>query len=199
MRGALDVTITGVPAGQNAAVTVTGPGGFSATVTTSGRLDDLDPGTYTVTATNVERAYGRWSPTPTAQTVTVMRGSAPATATVTYALVTARLAVNITGLPNGVDASVTVTGPGGYTNVLASSTAINLLTPGEYTVTAADVVSGGVTYRPAPTTQTVQLPASTTQVAANVVYSVGTGSLTVTITGLAAGVNGSVLVSGPSG
>ncbi len=60
-------------------------------------------------------------------------------------------------------------------------------------------MSGGVTYTPAPTTQTIQLPASTTQVAANVVYSVGTGSLTVNINGLGAGVNGSVLVTGPSG
>lgn len=197
--GALEVTITGVPAGQNAAVTVTGPDGFSETLTASERLDDLDPGTYTVTAANIERADGRWTPTPTTQAVTVTRGTTPATATVAYALVTARLAVTISGLPNGVNASVTVTGPGGYTNVLGASTAMDLLTPGAYTITAADVVSGGVTYRPAPTTQTVQLPASTTQVAANVVYSVGTGSLTVNINGLPAGVNGSVLVSGPSG
>ncbi len=197
--GALDVTITGVPSGQNAAVTVSGPDGFSETLTTTTRLDDLEPGAYTVVAANVERVDGRWSPTPTTQTVNVARGSAAASATVTYALVTARLAVNVTGLPNGVNASVTVTGPGGYANVLTSSTAIELLTPGAYTITAADVVSGGVTYRPAPTTQTVQLPASTTQVTANVVYSVGTGSLTVTIDGLGAGVNGAVQVTGPSG
>ena len=197
--GALEVTITGVPTGLNAAVTVTGPGNFSQTLTTSTRLDDLDPGMYAVVAANVERADGRWSPTPATQTVNVVRGAGAASATVTYALVTARLAVNISGLPNGVNASVTVSGPGGYTNVLTSSTAIELLTPGAYTITAADVISGGVTYRPAPTTQTVQLPVSTTQVAANVVYSVGTGSLTVTINGLGAGVNGAVQVTGPSG
>ncbi|HJU68302.1 MAG TPA: PQQ-dependent sugar dehydrogenase [Gemmatimonadaceae bacterium] len=197
--GALEVTIAGVPAGESAAVTVTGPDGFSETVTTTTRLDDLDPGTYTVVAANIERADGRWSPTPPTQSVNVVRSATPASATVTYALVTARLAVNISGLPSGASASVTVTGPGGYTNTLTSSTAIELLTPGAYTITAADVVSGGVTYRPAPTTQTVQLPASTTQVAANVVYSVGTGSLTVTIDGLSAGVNGAVQVTGPSG
>lgn len=197
--GALDVTITGVPAGQNAAVMVTGPDGFSEMLTTSGRLDDLDPGTYTIDAATIERTDGRWSPTPATQNVTVVRATAPATATVIYALVTARLAVSISGLPNGVDGSVTVSGPGGYTNVLTSSTAIELLTPGEYTITAAEVVSGGLTYAPAPATQTVQLPASTTQVTVNVIYSVGTGSLTVDIDGLDAGVNGSVLVSGPSG
>ena len=199
MLGALEVTITGLPTGLNAAVTVTGPGNFSQALTTSTRLDDLDPGLYAVAAANVERADGRWSPTPATQTVNVVRGATAASATVTYALVTARLAVTISGLPNGVNASVTVSGPGGYTNVLTSSTAMELLTPGAYTITAADVVSGGVTYRPAPTTQTVQLPASTTQVAANVVYSVGTGSLAVTINGLGAGVTGAVQVTGPSG
>lgn len=197
--GALEVTIAGLPTGQNAAVTVTGPGAFSATMTTSGRLDNLDPGTYTVNAANVDRADGRWSPTPTTQTVNVTRGTAPAAATVAYALVTARLAVNISGLPNGVSGSVTVTGPGGYNNLLGSSTAIELLTPGAYTITATNVVSGGVTYVPAPATQTIQLPASTTQVATNVVYSATTGSLTVTVTGLGAGIDGAVTVTGPGG
>jgi glucose/arabinose dehydrogenase len=194
------VTIVGHPAAHPAAVTVTGPGGFSRVLTATTTIGDLLPGNYTIVAPAMEHPPdGRWVATPDNQSVVIPAGAGTTAATVTYALVTARLSVNITGLPNGVNASVTVTGPGGYTNVLTSSTAINLLTPGAYTITAADVVSGGVTYRPAPTTQTVQLPASTTQVAASVVYAVGTGSLTINITGLAAGVNGSVLVSGPSG
>jgi glucose/arabinose dehydrogenase len=198
-RGALDVTIAGVPAGLAAAVTVTGPGGFSRVLTTTTTIGDLEPGTYTVAAADVDRADGRWSPTPTTQSVVVAGGSGAATATVTYALVTARLAANISGLPNGVNASVTVTGPGGFTRALTASAAFELLTPGAYTITAADVASGGTTYRPAPTTQTIQLPASTTQVAANVIYAVGTGSLTVTVSGLAAGINAAVQVTGPSG
>jgi glucose/arabinose dehydrogenase len=197
-RGSLEVTITGVPTGQAASVTVTGPGGFSRALTTTTRIDDLEPGTYTIAAADVDRADGRWSPTPASQAATVAAGSGVTAATVAYALVTARLAVTITGLPSGVDADVTVAGPG-YTNVLTSSTAIELLTPGAYTITAEDVVSGGATYRPAPTTQTIQLPASTTQVAANVSYSVGTGSLTVTVNGLGAGVNAAVQVTGPLG
>jgi glucose/arabinose dehydrogenase len=198
-RGTLEITITGVPAGQAAAVTVAGPGNFSRGVTASTTLNDLEPGSYTVTAANIDAADSRWSPTPATQAVTVNAGPGATTASVTYALVTARLAVTISGLPNGVNANVTVSGPNGYTNALTSSTAINLLTPGAYTITAADVTSGATTYRPAPTTQTLQLPASTTQVAANVVYAVASGTLTVTISGLPAGTSAAVHVTGPSG
>ena len=199
-RGSLAVTIAGLPTGQAAAVAVTGPGGFSRALTATTTLDDLLPGNYGITATNVEHTTeGRWVPTPADQSIVIPAGAGTTNATVTYSLATARLAVNITGLPAGVNASVTVSGPAGYNNVLTSSTAINLLTPGAYTISAANVVSGAVTYTPTPPTQTIQLPASTTQVAANVVYSVGTGSLTVTVNGLGAGVNGAVQVTGPGG
>jgi glucose/arabinose dehydrogenase len=133
---------------------------------------------------------------------TVAAGPGVTAASVTYALVTARLAVNITGLPNGVNANVTVTGPGGYSNVLTSSTPLNLLTPGAYTIAAADVTSGGTTYHPDPTTQTINLPASTTQVAANVAYAAvapAAGSLTVTISGLPTDLDAAVTVTGPGG
>ena len=198
-RGSLAVTVAGLPTGQAASVTVTGPGGFSRALTATTTLDDLLPGNYGIAATNVEHpTEGQWVPTPADQSIVIPAGAGTTNATVTYALATARLAVNITGLPAGVNANVTVSGPG-YNNVLTSSTAINLLTPGAYTISAAPVVSGGVTYTPTPPTQTIQLPASTTQVAANVVYSVGTGSLTVTVNGLGAGVNGAVQVTGPGG
>jgi glucose/arabinose dehydrogenase len=197
-RGSLAVAIAGLPAGQSAAVTVTGPGGFSRVLTASTTLDELLPGNYGITATNVEHpTEGRWAPTPADQSVVIPAGAGTTNATVTYALVSARLAVNIGGLPNGVNANVTVSGPG-YNNVLTSSTAINLLTPGAYTITAANVTSGGTTYVPTPATQTIQLPASTAQVAANVTYGVGTGSLTVTINGLT-GVGAAVTVTGPGG
>lgn len=199
--GALEVRISGLPTGAAASVTVTGPDADSHSVTGTTLITDLPLGTYTVAANEVTAADSRWTPTPATQQKELTAGTPTALADVAYAVATARLAVNIAGLPNGVNANVTVTGPGGYNNVLTSSTAINLLTPGAYTITAAEVVSGGTTYVPAPPTQTIQLPASTTQVAANVVYStsVTTGSLTVMINGLSAGVNAAVQVTGPSG
>ena len=196
--GTLEVRISGLPAGTAARVTVTGPGGYLRTLTATTTIPDLPLGRYTIAPAVVISPDGEWTPTPATQEKEVTAGSGPTLAEVAYAVSTARLAVNITGLPNGVNADVRVTGPG-YNSVLTSSTAINFLTPGAYTVTAADVTSGGTTYRPAPTTQTIQLPASTTQVAANVIYAVGTGSLTVTVSGLGAGINAAVQVTGPSG
>ena len=197
--GTLEVRVSGLPTAAAASVMVTGPGGYSRAVTETTTLPDLPLGTYTIAASEVTAADSRWTPAPATQQAAVTPASGMTLAEITYAVATARLAVNIAGLPNGVNASVTVTGPGGYTNILTSSTAINLLTPGAYTITAAEVASNGTTYQPAPPTQTIQLPASTTQVAANVVYAAGTGALTVTVTGLPAGVTAAVQVSGPSG
>ena len=197
--GSLEVRISGLLAGTAASATVTGPGGFSRAVTETVTIADLPLGAYTIAAAEVTALDSRWTPTPVTQSLEITGASRTAVADIAYAVSTARLAVNITGLPSGTNAGVTVTGPGSYTNTLTSSTAINLLAPGAYTVTAADVVAGGTTYRPAPTTQTIQLPPSTTQVAANVVYSAVTGSLAVTIDGLPGGVNAAVAVTGPAG
>jgi hypothetical protein len=58
--------------------------------------------------------------------------------------------VNITGLPTGVDANVTITGQGWY--LLPRRT---MLLPdmdtGAYSMTAGPVTSGGATYDPSPT------------------------------------------------
>src|SRR5262245_9701443 len=51
--GSLQVTISGLPAGAQAGVTVTGPGGFSRTVTATTTLTQLAAGQYTVSATDV--------------------------------------------------------------------------------------------------------------------------------------------------
>ena len=51
--GELILQILGLSSGTDAAVTVTGPGGFSQNVTASGALANLTPGTYTITASPV--------------------------------------------------------------------------------------------------------------------------------------------------
>ena len=197
--GSLEVRISGLPTGAAASVLVTGPDAHSHSVTETTTITDLPLGTYTVAASEVTAVDSRWAPTPATQQKELTAGSPTAVTDVAYTVASARLAVNIAGLPNGVNANVTITGPGGYNNILTSSIAINLLTPGAYTITAAEVVSGGTTYVPAPPTQTIQLPASTTQIAANVVYAAGTGGLTVTVSGLPVGVDAAVQITGPSG
>ncbi len=81
--GGLTVTINGLPTGVNAAVTVTGPGNFSQTVTATRTLDELAPGSYTVAAAEVTNGADRYTPSPATQAASVAAGST-ASATVAY-------------------------------------------------------------------------------------------------------------------
>ena len=195
--GRLAVTISGLPAAAEASVTVTGPDGFNVDVQASETLSDLRGGTYTVTASEVTTAQGRYAPTPAQQTVSVSSGVLANATAISYALGTARLSVSILGLPAGAQASVVVTGPGGFSRTVTAATALDLLAPGTYTITAADVSSGGRAYRPDPTAQSVTLAASTTSVPVAVGYGAGSGALDLSVGGLPAGTNADVRVTGP--
>ena len=85
-RGSLDVTIAGLPSGNTAAVTVTGPGNFSQALTATATLNDLAAGSYDVRAQNVTAGGVVFTPTPATQSIAVTGGSS-ATATVTYGVV----------------------------------------------------------------------------------------------------------------
>ena len=82
-RGSLEVTIAGLPTGQPAGVTVTGPGNTSQTLTATATLNDLAAGSYDVRADNVTVSDAVYVPTPASQSITVTGGNA-AKATVTY-------------------------------------------------------------------------------------------------------------------
>ncbi len=84
--GTLDVTITGLPAGTSAEVTVTGPNDFNRAVTATTTLADLVPGSYTVAAADVANGGTQYTPSPKTRTVSVA-AAATATATVAYAVV----------------------------------------------------------------------------------------------------------------
>ena len=81
--GSLILTIAGLPAGVAASVAVTGPGGYSQTVTESRTLTNLVAGSYQIGAAQVNGAGTVYTPTLTTQAVTVVLGGA-ATAQVTY-------------------------------------------------------------------------------------------------------------------
>jgi hypothetical protein len=81
--GGLTVTITGLPSGTDAAVTVTGPDRFSAQLTATRTLTGLTPGPYSLAASEVSSGNSRYPPTPATQSVSVAAG-ATASATVTY-------------------------------------------------------------------------------------------------------------------
>src|SRR5262245_33872823 len=86
--GSLTVTVSGLPSGTNATVTVTGPSSFSRSLTATETLSSLTPGIYAITSANVTASDGRYAATPPLQNVTVTASTTPAAAAVAYALAT---------------------------------------------------------------------------------------------------------------
>jgi hypothetical protein len=172
--GSLRVTILGLPTGSAATVTVTGPGGFNQPLTSTQTLTQLSPGSYAVTATDVNIGGAQYSPSPQSQSVTV--NSNQSTATVVYASTTGNLTINITGLGTSRTAAVTVSSASGYNHPVNSTTTLPGLTPGDYTVSAANPASAScINSTPTPTAQTVTVVARQTAVA-NVSYNPAPGS-----------------------
>jgi glucose/arabinose dehydrogenase len=150
-----------------------------------------------VAAQPVETAQSRWQ--AATQAVDVLAAVEATPVQVVYLVVTARLAIAVTGLPAGAPAAITVTGPTDFTRSATGATALDLLQPGAYTVTAANVTVGGTVYRPTLASQAVTLAASATPTTVTVGYAVGSGSLALTVGGLPSGVDASVAVRGPGG
>jgi len=65
------------------------------------------------------------------------------------------LTLTISGLPSGVAALVTVTGPAGFSQSVGASQTLAALVPGSYTVAGQRVISGALSYNPAPASQSV--------------------------------------------
>lgn len=79
--GSLAVSVAGLPPDVDAAITVSGPAGYSRSVTASETLTGLAPGQYTVTALPVSHGNDQYTPSPSSRTVSV---AGAASAAVTY-------------------------------------------------------------------------------------------------------------------
>jgi len=111
---------------------------------------------------------------------------------------TGSLAINVSGLPDNVQAQVTVTGPAGYAQGTNGSQTLTGLSPGSYTVTATPVATATATFRPEFSPLVVEVgPNAVSQ--ASVIYSVVTGSIAVNVSGAPPDVPWKVLVTGPAG
>ncbi|HEY0930428.1 MAG TPA: hypothetical protein VGE27_10965 [Gemmatimonas sp.] len=144
--GTLAVNVSGLPAGTNAAVTITGPSNYNQTATASTSAS-VPAGTYTVAAAAVTASSVTYNATVTGSPATVTAGGSTAV-TVTYtaaAPTTGTLTVNVTGLPAGVNGAVTITGPNNY-NQARTATSTATVPTGSYTVTAAAVTNNNVRY-----------------------------------------------------
>ena len=197
--GQLALSMDGLPSGVKPSVLVTGPSSFRQVVDSNRTLAALPQGTFTVTALDVTAGSVRYAGAPATQTISV-GGSAPASASqILYGIASARLAVNITGLPIGSAPSITLSGPKGFTRIVTANTQIDLLDPGTYIVTAADVTASGKVYRAVSSTQTIGLLASITPTITTIEYGAGSATLRIAINGLPFNVDGAVEVTGPNG
>jgi hypothetical protein len=99
------------------------------------------------------------------------------TATISFAVscvaTAGELAVTISGLPGAAQAAVTVTGPDNFSQLLTATRILTGLDPGTYTVSAANVVTGGTTYTPSVSRPSVDVVAG------------GTAAVTVSYTAVA--------------
>jgi predicted phage tail protein len=182
--GSLAVAVSGLPAGTSAAVTVTGPGGYTRDLGGTETLSGLTPGSYTVTAEAVSSSGQSYEPSQATQSIAVAEGATPASAQVIYGLVTASLTVTIAGLPPGTSGAVTVTGPAGYSQSVTGTTTLSGLAAGVYTVTAQSVSPAGTQYDPSPSSQTANL-APGGSATANVSYTqASSGGLNLRIDGM---------------
>lgn len=197
--GRLTVTATGHPEGTNPILQVTGPGSFTASITSGTTLTGLAPGTYTVSAPSVGTGTATWSPAPPTQQVAVGASQTPAAAAVTYALASGSLSVTVTGLPQVVQASLTVTGPNGFQASLSGSATLTNLAPGQYAVSAANVASGVHIYSATPAVQSIAVAASLVPATAQTTYALASGLISITVSGLPGGTAAAITVSGPGG
>ncbi len=87
--GTLNLQVSGLPSGNSATLTITGPGGFNQQRTiltgTGQSLSDVMTGIYTVTAPSMVVSGTTYNPSPASQNVTVTTGSATASVNYTQA------------------------------------------------------------------------------------------------------------------
>lgn len=195
--GVLSLDVTGLPTGTNADITVAGAA-FSRAATGTTSWADVPTGQHTITVRPVRTAEGSYVATPSTFTVTVVRGSTPSTAAITYTPAPSAIDLSIVGVPSGVDAPVVVSAPAGGDIAVTASRLLSNASAGRWKVAAGPLLSGGFRYTPSPATvDTILLHGDTARVALR--YNVSSGALAVALTGLPAGTAGAVQVTGPDG
>ena len=200
--GFLAVQVSGLPEGARASVRVSAPGGRVWELTGTEVLE-LPVGAYVVTASEVVHGGTTYRPVVTGSPAQISKGST-VTVSVVYSPVytTGALVVTVNGLPSGVEADVTVQGPGGFTRRLTGTTTLDGLAPGQYTVTARSVSTAGGVYNPRVAGSPAQVEAGATAgvlVEYTLDPSTAPGDLVVQVSGSPSGVPAMVRVQGPDG
>lgn len=181
---ALAINIEGLPNGADADVRISGPSGFSRTLTSSDFIAPVVSGRYSLRIGDVRSGGFTYAASPAQIDITVQPGDT-LRYRVRFEVATGALAVQISGLPGGVPASVRING-NGLSRVANGSVIFGDLPPGAYTVTVDSLNAGGTAFKgtsPAQVTVTASLIPSSLAVA----YSNVQGVVLFSATGLPAG------------
>ena len=192
----LTVNITGLAAGVSVPVIVTGPNGFSSTVSVGNSSATKVPangdGVYTATYPNYSPATGGvYTPASATNSATVVGNGAFALATNAYTLSAIQASVTVASLPTGKTTSLVFSLAGQnsvtFTGVANGTSSYTLPTAGTWTITPTDSVTSlgvpttGLKYGVSPATTTVVAAIGSSAVAAGstLTYAIGTKHLTV--------------------
>ena len=194
--GTLSLTISGLPTGTAAQVTLTGPS-FSRVVSGTEVIANLKPGQYTITPASVLNGLTRYSSITPPQTVAIPKSNVPVEASIAYTVSSAILTVTVAGAPAGTAAAVRVTGPNSFSDTVATTTTFEGLDPGSYFIVAPEIVASQQRFTANRPSQQVQLSAGLTPTTVAIQYSQSTGNLRFSVNGLPNGTAADISVSGP--
>lgn len=142
---AVNISVTGLPAGATASVVISNGLGYQQTVTGPGTYVVPAAGTYFVTGNQVvhnNRAYVVGSVTPSG---TVIVGSnSVGSATVNYVDATTSVSVTVNNIVGGGSAAFTISGPNGFSaNLTQANGTQTYVVPGAGTYTVTPANAGG--------------------------------------------------------
>ena len=82
--GIIAATITGLPAGYQAPITISGPGGYDRSLTASATLQALVPGSYVVSAPDAQDGVHQYQANSPSQSITVTASATPVDVIIEY-------------------------------------------------------------------------------------------------------------------
>ncbi len=166
----LIVGVTGVPIGATNMIEVTGPAGFDRFINGTTTFANVAPGIYNINANSIILPGGiRYDGTP-AQSQRTLNFGLTDSVGVAYARPGGRLAMTVSGLPNGVSANISLNGGTSPIAITGTSTLDNVV-PGSYTLVASSVIAGASTYTPTPLSTPIVISLGSTT-PASITYSV---------------------------
>ncbi len=193
--GHLVVTTTGLPAGAEATLSLASAQSvqsFAGAVS----IDSLPSGSYVLSASPVVHNGVKYAATMAVDTIVISTG-ATRTVNVSYGVVPTMVQVTVAGLPTGAAADMVLITPDGANTPLTGATTVNPAAPGRWRLTAASITHGGALYTPTPTAYDTTLVAGEA-LALHVQYTISSGALAISVSGLPNGVSADVNVSGPN-